>query len=319
MKMLLTKALLLTVSTCLLLGLFIWSDTKFHHILATIFDKVAIMRGAGDRKVVFVGGSGLLAGLDSERVSTALDRPVANLGVFAGFGLSPLLAKTLEYARPGDVVVVAPELKKVYDNLYPRNDGPRWMLVLTPGKWFEIYSHNNTARYLLNDISELCRDKLLALYTCGASGRPATFLGRGHLGAERIINGHGDAKIPVNRKRPPAMMEGHGDVLPGRVSSEFIAGLNRYHAIAAGKGVRFFLLFPVYPYEEYLVNAGKIESMVRQLRSGLTFELLGGPADFMLPGAYFDDTVNHLDPRGRELRTTAIIRLLKGEVGPGTN
>ena len=75
---------------------------------ATI-DKHALLDATPVARIILVGGSNLTFGMDSPRLSAALERPVVNLSLHAALGLPFLLAEALAVARPGDVVVVSLE------------------------------------------------------------------------------------------------------------------------------------------------------------------------------------------------------------------
>src|SRR4051812_36376231 len=60
-------------------------------------------------RVVILGGSGALFGVDAELMERKLGVPCVNLAVHAGLGTRYLLARARRDLRPGDVVVLTPE------------------------------------------------------------------------------------------------------------------------------------------------------------------------------------------------------------------
>ena len=80
---------------------------------ATILDKDHRLRTAPGRRIIFVGGSGLAFGLDSELVAARYGCSPVNMGLSAGLGPRFMLQHAGSGVRRGDVVVICFE-----DSLY---------------------------------------------------------------------------------------------------------------------------------------------------------------------------------------------------------
>ena len=65
----------------------------------------------GQRKVLAVGGSATMFGVDSQQLGLGLGLPVVNLGVNAGIGSYELPAQVDRWIEPGDVVVMPLEYR----------------------------------------------------------------------------------------------------------------------------------------------------------------------------------------------------------------
>lgn len=72
-------------------------------------DKKARLWTTDQPKVVLVGGSNVAFGLSGRTISKHVDRPVVNLGLHFGLGLTPVLREVCETLKPNDVVIVSPE------------------------------------------------------------------------------------------------------------------------------------------------------------------------------------------------------------------
>ncbi|HWR72159.1 MAG TPA: hypothetical protein VN604_03230, partial [Nitrospirota bacterium] len=92
---------LLVSLTCIVLFL---SPLPYNHELAAIVNKIDMLKREDVDRIIFVGGSGLYDGLDSRAVQAALDRPVVNLGLYGGFGVSSILREIGPLLRKGDLV-----------------------------------------------------------------------------------------------------------------------------------------------------------------------------------------------------------------------
>lgn len=76
-------------------------------------------------KVVLVAGSGILFGVDSERLSAFLNTPVVNYGVHAGLGLAYILERSKRVLKPGDIAILPLE----YELFQEENDYPETLLI----------------------------------------------------------------------------------------------------------------------------------------------------------------------------------------------
>jgi len=69
-------------------------------------------------KIVFIGGSNLPFGLNSERISDETKMPVVDMGLHAGLGLKFMLEEAKPYIRKGDIVILVPEYQQFFGENY---------------------------------------------------------------------------------------------------------------------------------------------------------------------------------------------------------
>ena len=81
-------------------------------------DKIEILKASlqnPSQRIIFLGGSNLAFGLDSELIEKSLenilntDITVINMGLHAGIGLNRLINQILPYLREQDIVILVPE------------------------------------------------------------------------------------------------------------------------------------------------------------------------------------------------------------------
>jgi len=71
------------------------------------------------QKLLIVGGSNGLFGVDSNLLETSLEIPTVNLSIHAGLGLQYMLDEAKMYAKPGDIILLLLEYELVGDNSKP--------------------------------------------------------------------------------------------------------------------------------------------------------------------------------------------------------
>lgn len=81
-----------------------------NHILASLEDKHKYLEESTGERIVFVGGSNLLMGLDSQYIENKLEGyDVVNMGLHAGLGLRFMINDIKSYLKSGDIVIIEAE------------------------------------------------------------------------------------------------------------------------------------------------------------------------------------------------------------------
>ncbi len=82
---------------------------------ASLIDKHRRLRKLGSPKIVFVGGSNLVYGLDSGLVEKTLHMPAVNMSECLPFGLRYMLEEIKDDIAAGDIIVIVPEYTLLYE------------------------------------------------------------------------------------------------------------------------------------------------------------------------------------------------------------
>lgn len=117
MKKFIIKTLLLII---LLLGWIIFKtyNTSIHpsNYLQAYNLKCQLLENTESPRIIFVGGSNLAFGLDSQRIKDSLHINVINCGLHAGIGLKFMIDDISTYSKKGDIIVIAPEYHHFYNS-----------------------------------------------------------------------------------------------------------------------------------------------------------------------------------------------------------
>ncbi len=289
----------------------------YSHQLSAILNKLDMVKGAGQDRVIFVGGSGLFDGLDSAKLEARLHRPVVNLGLYAGFGITALLREIRPSLRPGDVVVIVPEYSVVFDSV--DEQARKWIFALAPARnlsW--LYGTlQDPVRALAIDFVSLVRLKVQALPKAAQEAlrvrQCRAFFGRGYVYYRKYFTRNGDSLRTMRAATSPEMIEQRGEELfsDPRYRGQSLDAVNDFCRSALRQGVRTYFLFPAYPEEEYRRQQEGMRRYEARLRKELDCRILGTPEDFLYPYDFFTNTVNHLNGEGKLVRTEKVITLLQ--------
>ncbi|HUJ19405.1 MAG TPA: hypothetical protein VL197_15580 [Nitrospirota bacterium] len=310
----LTLLVLATVSTVFLLPI-PYSDN-----LSAIVNKRDLLKDGRRDRIVFVGGSGLFDGLDSGLVEQRLRRPVVNMGLYAGFAITPLLREIRPFLRSGDTVVIVPEYSVVFDAL--DFQARKWVFALAPARNLRLYREGqNRTLAFLTDMTGLLRSKLQALPKAVREAvrtrRLAPLVGEGYAYYGKYFNLYGDS-LRTMRAAVPGVIEQTGVDLfaDAAYRDQSFASVNAFCREVRGMGVQALFFFPAYPEEEYRRQEEAMKLYEARLRKELDCRILGTPQDFLYPYEYFTNTVNHINNEARRIRTERVLAYLERAVMP---
>ncbi len=297
-----------------------------------------VKRDAADRqrgrRIVILGGSNALFGLDSAAIEAATQRPTVNLGLHGGLSLDYLLGHARRILRPGDVVILSLE----YGYFESVNPSPSWftsnVMAWAPGYFRSLslaekieFAWSTAAKRVLNGaLAALFETRLrerrgrvvrapeAVLEEARAIARSGSATGKPPLYSFQNMSERGDI-----RGNDGFLYTEDPDSLPTPVfkySDGPWARLRRFQEECRRRGIRVFLSWPALP-----AQLGRNEAAVRRYMRAVQAEAarlglpaLGEPADFLIDRRYFYNTIYHLNQEGRAVRTARVLDRLKPEL-----
>ena len=256
--------------------------------LSAIINKRDMLKDGRHDRVVFVGGSGMIDGLDSGLVEERLRRPVVNMGLYIGFAITPLLREIEPYLRAGDTVVLVPEYSAVFDT--PDAPARKWLLALSPARNLPLLYREGPDRFrsLVIDIIELLRSKLQAfpkaLREAVRTSSISPLYGEGYAYFGKQFNQYGDS-LRTMRAAIPGVIELRGkDLFADTLySGQSFTAVNTFCRNARQRGIKVFFFFPAFPLDEYRMQEDGMRGFEARLRKELECTILGGPQEFLYP------------------------------------
>jgi len=261
------------------------------------------------KKAVFIGGSNLLFGLDSDIMGKELQRPVVNMGINAGLPLRVILNQGTARLKSGDIAVFSLEYPLYSDDGKP-SAGHLDYLLSHPAELYQLPVRDIAQTYLLSSAARVLQ---------GYQGLPSGFDTRKGLYGSHNINAQGDQINSEARKQQVWMREGMAGKLPKHYGRDFVEHAQAIEVLQSlsrelkQRGIcPLFIPPPMMDQTSYhqTTEQDYYAKLPDYLRSkGLEYFLT--PLDFMYPEADFFDTPFHLTAEQRLIHTHALGRQLK--------
>ena len=252
------------------------------------------------RKVLLVGGSGVLYSYDSALLEINIEGyRVVNMGLNAGLGLKFNLNEIRPYINPGDIVILIPEYS-TYEGVYQ-------------GSVVTLMAINSMPRVLQSTPREHLKRLLIA---------------HGHeFIPTKSLNYLNDAVLYLTRSAPS--MNRNGDIvtrtakrdvarMPLSCNFEFektsykgcVSLLEDFDRYCRSKGAHAVLSFPAIPALHYEKNRDKLSQLHRNLSTDSGIAMLNSPDQVAYPLELFDDTIYHMDTAGKAVNTRNLLHRL---------
>ena len=271
-------------------------------MLYTQIDKNKLLKNTPTPRLIFVGGSNLAYGLDSKRIKDSLNINPINTGVHVNLGLKFMLANTLQYIKPGDIVVLSSEYQQFYGNL-ANGEGELLSIVadiVPQSKNLLDYKQVFTLVKLLPEYAQSKLRPILLFYKFPKNDG----VGRYDRAA---FNTYGDAtahwKLPGENPKPyPAIKESF--------NLDALQSLINFRNSIQQKKAKLYITFPGYQNSSYQKSVTKI-MQVKEVLKNNHFILISSPKEYRMPDSLIFDTPYHLTKKGVDYRTKLLIQDLK--------
>lgn len=268
--------------------------------------KQKLLESQSSPKIIFIGGSNLSFGLNSERISQKFNAPVINMGIHAGIGLRFMMKSTKPYIKKGDIVVLSTEYEDYYNENYFGN-------IEAVGIVFDIAP--STIEYLsVRQFYHL--SPLLTKYACkNIINLPQTLYER-HFKGNSIntiqtiydissFNGYGDVYMHWDLDNRPFLPAPQSIHFRG-INTIALEGIKELKNYVENLGAYFLLLPPVYQKSSYINQEHIIKIVESELIDfGIPFD---SPTNrYVFDDSLFFNTRYHPNKTGLEFRTSLVI------------
>lgn len=248
---------------------------------------------SGTQKIVIIAGSNGGFGFNSKILSDSMHMPVVNTSVHASIGVRMQFEIYKDLLERGDIVIFCPEYYNGKGRLYGGEPLLRIVSTHMPSAYLKMsvkhwqYSLKYVWQHYLEAIEHRGMTKDLGIFAANA------------------INEYGDMAMP--REHKPTLIH-YG--LIGSMDEETAEYYRYIHRFAKEKGIKLVYLPPTFCESNYRTQKAKIQSLAKQM-SELGIPYMAPPERFVYADSLYYDTSYHLTTHGAELRTKAVIEILR--------
>jgi len=263
-------------------------------LLYAKIQKDSLLKNIDNPRIIFVGGSNLSFGINSQMIKDSIQLNPINTGIQASIGLQYMMDNTLKYIKEDDVIILAPE----YDHFYGRFVFGSEALLRTIADidYFDLIDLNteqikNTSNYILKySFSKL---------------KPTEYFGfeESDVYSVNSFNKYGDAYGHWNMQQQK--FSAHDEILE-EYNPNTIKLINDFRIELEKKGAILFITYPSFQSTSYNKNVKQIERVEKELIKN-NFNILGTPERYKMPDTMMFNTPYHLLKKGVEYRTELLI------------
>ena len=285
----------------LLLSIVIFVPIQPNDYLQAYKLKCKLLEETESPRIIFVGGSNLAFGLDSQRIKDSLGINVVNYGLHAGIGLKFMIDDVATYIQKGDILVIAPEYGHFYTIQY--GESATIAPIQAIAGWEKLNLLNFTQ--MKNVISGLPR---IIEYI-----RPKNYDERSYVLSG--FNGYGDEVKHWN-------LEGIAIAEPGSSNKPFDLSFGEYFIrkienLEQEKQCEVIIVPPVCRESAFKAMKNKVEETSAFLDSN-GHPFLVSPEHHALSDEYAYDTDYHMNYEGVKKYTSSMIEILKSVLNKST-
>lgn len=282
-----------------LLGIFLPTTPRASKsLLMASINKNLLLQETQPPRIIFVGGSNLSFGLNSQMIKDSLQLNPINTAIHASIGIKFMLDNTLDYVQNGDIVVLVPEYSHFYRSLnYGSEELMRTIfdVDLKNIKHLNIYQIANIIPYL----PKYCLTKF----------KPTEYLNvkESDVYSVNSFNEFGDTYTHWIMKQQEFSPSGtindefNSDVL--KYFEEFNINLNR-------KGAVLLVSFPSFQETSFNNSKEQIIKVESELFNS-NLKVIGTSVRYKIPDSLMFNTPYHLNKNGVDYRTKMIIEDIK--------
>lgn len=297
MKKFIFKTLVFPIPLCLILLAGICLPTTpraSKSLLISKNNKDYLLKTIPNPRIIFVGGSNLSFGLNSQAIKDSLRLNPINTAIHASIGIKFMIDNTLPYIRSGDVVVLVPEYTHYFRSL---NYGSEELLRTILDIDINEIKHLN-----LNQVANMI--SFLPKYGL-SKFKPTEYLNGGdsEIYSVNSFNQYGDTCTHWNmekREFPPLKS------LRGSFNPDVIKYFEEFDIAVKSRGGTLFVSFPCLQESSFKNSLTSIKKVDKELlKSSLI--VIGSPDRYMMDDALMFNTPWHLNKKGVEYRSALLI------------
>lgn len=260
--------------------------------------KDSLLKNINSPRIIFVGGSNLSFGINSQAIKDSLKLNPINTAVHASIGLVYMMDNTLRFIKKDDIVILVPEYSQFYGRFaFGGEQLLRTVADIDPMKILDL-------RYeqLINIVSFIPKYSF-------SKFKPTDYVGfkEDKVYSVNSFNQYGDVDTHWTMQQQNYKPAG---TIPGSFNSSVIKLIIDFKMELENKGSKLWITYPGYQTYSFNVNKDKIKKVEEELvRNDL--EILGTPERYRMPDSMMFNSSYHLLKKGIDYRTELLIEDLR--------
>ncbi len=252
-------------------------------------------------RLIFVGGSNLSFGLNSQAIKDSLKVNPINTGVHFRIGLVYMMDNTLRFIKKGDIVVLSPEYHQFYGD-FAYGDLELLLTVMDVNS-IEFFSlRQKQLGKVLKYIPKYSLSKF----------NPSKYNNKeeGIIYALKSFNKYGD--VDAHWKMKPLKFDLY-DTLVGNFNQDVVNKILEFQSNLKKKGAKLLITFPPFGESNFKLWQHKINKITQELKAH-DFVFLTNPEQNIISDTMLFNTSYHLTKAGVDLQTKRMIEVLKKQL-----
>ena len=248
----------------------------------------------GVNKIVIIAGSNGGFGFNSKILSDSMHMPVVNTSVHVSIGVRMQFEIYKDFLERGDIVIFCPEYYRGKQRLYGEASLLRIVSTHLPSAYLKM-----TIPHWQHSLKYVVQHYLEAIENTEKQSDKGVY-------SACSVNEYGDVAKHREHKNP--IKKVHSILAPmDEETSEYYRYIHRF---AKEKGIKLVYLPPTFCESNYRTQKAKIQTLARQM-SALGIPYMAQPERFVYADSLYYDTSYHLTNYGAELRTKAVLEILR--------
>ena len=296
-----TFLFLMIPTTMFIIGLILPATPKARgSLLMAKFAKDSLLDNVKKPRIIFISGSSMSLGLNSQIIKDSLQLNPINTGIHGGLGLFYLMDDAVRHIKSGDIVVICPEYIQFYDGF--AEGGEELLRAAFDTSTPELVMNLRWKQYLkiIPHIPKYSISKFM----------PGQYfnLTKNDFYSRDAYNQYGDAVMHFNAPPQP--------VTPFKtIGKEFnealIPAMANFNKEVEGKGATLLVSFPPFQKLSFDYCKEQIHYIEKRMRGIPGLTVIGTPERYTMPDSVLFDTPYHLGKEGMDMRTYLLLEDIK--------
>lgn len=278
-----------------ILGLFLPSTPRASkYLLFADLQKDSLLQNTEQPRIIFVGGSNLSFGLNSQMIKDSLDVNPINTGVHARIGLIYMMNNSIQYIKEGDIIILVPEYQQFYNKFaYGSMELFQTIFDVNLSKLSLLNSKQMykligfVPRYSLSkfNLAEYLNVKESDIYSVNSFNQFGDTYTHWGMNKQKFT--------PVSR-------------ISGKFDHSVIQEIIEFQSKIDDKNAVLFISYPGYQDKAFNNSIKEIKFIESEYKKN-DFKILGFPERYMIPDSMMFNTSYHLSKKGVDYRTSLFI------------